>query len=174
MLDIIRGTVQRYGMLRQGDCVIAGLSGGADSVALLHALQVLSQEYGIALRAVHVNHCIRGGEADRDQHCCEQLCARIVAKEFLPNQRLMSVREVALAAGVNPNTVQRAFEQLEGQGVLRSERGSGWFVTEDIGCAQALYREMVQQKCRQFFLELQDLGMSPDAVKNLVKEWENE
>ncbi|MBE6754012.1 MAG: tRNA lysidine(34) synthetase TilS [Ruminococcaceae bacterium] len=77
MLDIIRGTVQRYGMLRQGDCVIAALSGGADSVALLHALQVLSQEYGIALRAVHVNHCIRGGEADRDQHCCEQLCARL-------------------------------------------------------------------------------------------------
>jgi DNA-binding transcriptional regulator YhcF (GntR family) len=105
---------------------------------------------------------------------CEQLCARIVAKEFLPGQRLLSVREVALAAGVNPNTVQRAFEQLETQGVLRSERGSGWFVTEDIGCAQALYQAMVEQKCRQFFLEMADLGMTPDAVKNLVKEWENE
>ena len=105
---------------------------------------------------------------------CEQLCARIVAKEFLPNQRLMSVRGVALEAGVNPNTVQRAFEQLEGQGVLRSERGSGWVVSEDIGCAQNLYQEMVRQKCQQFFLELQDLGMTPEEVKNLVKEWEHE
>lgn len=105
---------------------------------------------------------------------CEQLCARIVAKEFLPGQRLMSVREVALAAGVNPNTVQRAFEQLEGQGVLRSERGSGWYVTENVDCAQALYASMVQQKCRQFFSELADLGMTPEEVKKLVKEWENE
>ena len=103
---------------------------------------------------------------------CEQLCAQIMAKEFLPNQRLMSVREVALEAGVNPNTVQRAFEQLESQGVLRSERGSGWFVSENIDCAQALYREMVRQKCQQFFFELQDLGMTPEEVKNLVKEWE--
>ena len=105
---------------------------------------------------------------------CEQLCARIVAKEFLPGQRLMSVREVALEAGVNPNTVQRAFEQLESQGVLRSERGSGWFVTEDMGCARELYQTMVEQKCRQFFSDMGDLGMTPDAVKKFVEEWENE
>ena len=105
---------------------------------------------------------------------CEQLCARIVAQEFLPGQRLMSVREVALAAGVNPNTVQRAFEQLESQGVLRSERGSGWYVTEDIQCAQELYRAMITQKCRQFFSEMADLGMTPEKVKAFVKEWEYE
>ena len=104
---------------------------------------------------------------------CEQLCARIVAKEFLPDQRLMSVRELALETGVNPNTVQRAFEQLEQEGVLRSERGSGWYVSEDPSCAQTLYQSMVEQKFRQFFLEMQDLGMTPDAVKVLVKEWEN-
>jgi len=105
---------------------------------------------------------------------CEQLCARIVAKEFLPGQRLLSVREVALEAGVNPNTVQRAFQQLEAEGVLHSERGSGWFVAEDISCAQALFDAMVREKCCRFFAEMADLGMSPEAVKNLVKEWEHE
>ena len=104
---------------------------------------------------------------------CQQLCARIVAKEFLPGQRLMSVRELALETGVNPNTVQRAFEQLERQGVLRSERGSGWFITEDEACARAVYDDMVLEKCRQFFLEMADLGMTPEAIKNLVKEWEH-
>ena len=104
----------------------------------------------------------------------ELIAMRILSGEWLEGERIVSVRELAAEVGVNPNTVQRAFEQLEGQGVLRSERGSGWFVTEDIGCAQALYQAMVEQKCRQFFLEMADLGMTPDAVKNLVKEWENE
>ena len=102
------------------------------------------------------------------------LRARIVSGELAPGSLVPTVRQLAADAAVNPNTVQRAFEQLETQGVLRSERGSGWFVTEDIGCAQALYQAMVEQKCRQFFLEMADLGMTPDAVKNLVKEWENE
>ena len=62
---------------------------------------------------------------------CEQLCAHIAAGEFTPGQKLMSVREVALEAGVNPNTVQRAFTQLEQQGVLHSVRGAGWFISQD-------------------------------------------
>ena len=102
---------------------------------------------------------------------CEALCARIAAGEFTPGQRLMSVREVAVAAGVNPNTVQRAFEQLEQQGVLRSERGAGWFVGNELQAAEDLRKTMAEEKLSAFFTEMAGLGLSPDDIKNLVKEW---
>lgn len=103
---------------------------------------------------------------------CQQLCAHIAAGEFLPNQRLMSVREVAMAAGVNPNTVQRAFEQLEKQGILYSERGAGWFVADNTQGARELYRNMVREKVDAFFDEMKDIGISPENAKKLVEEWQ--
>ena len=102
----------------------------------------------------------------------EQLCARIAAGEFAPGQRLLSVRDVAVAAGVNPNTVQRAFEQLEHQGVLHSERGAGWFVGEDPKAAKDLRQQMAEEKLSDFFSEMAGLGLSPEDIKKLVKEWE--
>ena len=103
---------------------------------------------------------------------CEQLCARIAAGEFAPGQRIMSVRDVAVAAGVNPNTVQRAFEQLELQGVLRSERGAGWFVGDNLASAEELRRNMAQEKITAFFGEMAGLGLSAEDIKTLVKEWD--
>lgn len=103
---------------------------------------------------------------------CEQLCARIAKGEFAPDQRLMSVRDVAVAAGVNPNTVQRAFEQLETQGVLHSERGAGWFVGSNPEAAELLRQNMAREKVSGFFTEMAGLGLSPEDIKNIVKEWE--
>ncbi len=103
---------------------------------------------------------------------CEALCARIAAGEFAPGQRLLSVRDVAVAAGVNPNTVQRAFEQLELQGVLRSERGTGWFVGDNPEAAQTLRQNMAQEKLEAFFGEMTGLGLTPEDIKILVKEWD--
>lgn len=102
---------------------------------------------------------------------CEQLCAHIVSGEFQPGQRLMSVREVAVTAGVNPNTVQRAFEQLEAQGILHSVRGAGWFVAEDTTSAETMRSTLVQRKLSAFFSDMASLGLSADEVKNIVKEW---
>ena len=98
----------------------------------------------------------------------------VVAGTVADGDELPSRRVLSALLGVNPNTVQRAFQQLESEGVLHSERGSGWFVEEDISCAQALYDAMVREKCCRFFTEMADMGMTPEAVKNLVKEWEHE
>ena len=67
-------TVRDYRMLAPGDRVLCGLSGGADSVVLLHLLLSLKQEYSLRILAVHVHHGIRGAEADRDEAFCRQLC----------------------------------------------------------------------------------------------------
>jgi len=102
---------------------------------------------------------------------CQQLCAGIAAGELPPNTRLMSVRDVAVVAGVNPNTVQRAFEQLEQQGVLYSQRGTGWFVAPDTAPAEALHRALIQEKLNDFFADMAGLGLSTEKTKEFVKEW---
>lgn len=64
-------------MFKNASVVFTALSGGADSVALHLALNELSKEYGFVLKAVHINHMIRGAEADRDEEFCRQLCLRL-------------------------------------------------------------------------------------------------
>lgn len=63
-----------YSMIERGDAVVAALSGGADSVSLLHALKQLEGQLGITVSACHINHHIRGEESDRDMLFCEELC----------------------------------------------------------------------------------------------------
>ena len=73
----VRDTVLRYGMIPEGSRVIACLSGGADSVCLLRVLEILRVDLGFSLYAVHVNHCLRGEESDRDMYFCEELCRQL-------------------------------------------------------------------------------------------------
>lgn len=102
---------------------------------------------------------------------CEQLCAHIAAGKFTPGERLLSVREVAVAAGVNPNTVQRAFEQLEHNGVLYSVRGAGWFVSADIGAAMDMRRSLAETAVTEFFAKMAALGIEAEETKSIVKEY---
>lgn len=76
-LDNIRSALAEYKMIEKGDAVVAALSGGADSVSLLHALTELSGELGITVSACHVNHHLRGAESDADMHFCEEFCKRL-------------------------------------------------------------------------------------------------
>ncbi len=70
-------TIRHYNMLRTGDHVIVALSGGADSVALLHFLHTHADELGIFVSAAHFNHGIRGAEADADALFCEDFCKHL-------------------------------------------------------------------------------------------------
>ena len=77
MIEKVKLTIQKHNMLSAGDSVCVALSGGADSVALLLVLYELSTELDFSLTAVHVNHLLRGGESDRDEQFCRDLCARL-------------------------------------------------------------------------------------------------
>ena len=77
MLEKILRWVRENSLVSAGDTVICGLSGGADSVSLLLILRELSGTLGITVEALHVNHCIRGDESDRDETFCRELCERL-------------------------------------------------------------------------------------------------
>lgn len=74
MTGTVEQTVRRRGMLKNGDSVIVALSGGADSVSLLHCLFSLKEKYNLTLYAAHLNHMLRGEEAESDESFCKILC----------------------------------------------------------------------------------------------------
>ncbi len=77
MIDLILKASQTFGMFCEGDNVTVALSGGADSVALLHALVSLKDKLKINVNAAHLNHSIRGDEADRDEEFVKSLCKKL-------------------------------------------------------------------------------------------------
>lgn len=74
LLRTVRATIDKYGMLQSGDRTVVAVSGGPDSVALLHALLSLKQTYGIDIHAAHLEHGIRGDESAEDMRFVEDLC----------------------------------------------------------------------------------------------------
>lgn len=75
MVSKIKETIARYDMLKKDDVVIVAVSGGADSIALLHAMYSLKQELGISVTACHVNHNLRGEESKRDEQFVRDFCS---------------------------------------------------------------------------------------------------
>lgn len=76
MQERVRAYVEEYRMIEPGGKIVAGISGGPDSVCLLFLLKSLCREMGAALYAVHVHHGLRGEEADGDLDFVRELCAR--------------------------------------------------------------------------------------------------
>lgn len=76
MLNKLRAFLKERALLSPGDKVIAAVSGGADSVAMLFALYLLRDELGITLEAAHFNHHLRGAESDRDEAFVTDFCGR--------------------------------------------------------------------------------------------------
>ena len=69
--------IRKHGMIEKGDVVIAGVSGGADSVCLLFVLFALQEELGVRIKVCHVNHGLRGAGADADEAYVRRLCGEL-------------------------------------------------------------------------------------------------
>ncbi len=84
------------------------------------------------------------------------ICEKILMQEYKPEERILSVREMALQIEVNPNTVMRAYEQLQGQGIIENKRGIGYYV-----CGDA-YEKVMQIEREIFFKEVM-----PEVLKKM-------
>ena len=74
LLKTMRNTIAAHNMFEDGDRVVVGVSGGADSVALLRALRAVQSDFNLTVVVCHVNHKIRPGSAERDQEFVRKLC----------------------------------------------------------------------------------------------------
>ena len=99
---------------------------------------------------------------------------RIVVGEWAPGDRVAGVRELAVDLGVNPNTVQRALAELERQGLARSERTAGRFVTADEDRINALRSELAREAADDFVSRARGFGMQRDQARALIDErWDH-
>ncbi len=143
MLKKCLKTITEYNMLEKGDKVIVGLSGGADSCALLHILWTLKDEFSLDLTAVHINHGIRGDEADADEAFSREFCNKLGIK-FVSES--YDIPKIAKEKGIGSEEAGRfiryeAFERIGGENakiavahnlndraetvIMRLARGSG-------------------------------------------------
>lgn len=101
-IEDVYAVIRRERLIEKGDTVVSGLSGGADSVALLCVLYALSEKIGFKLKAAHLNHMIRGAEAERDERFAKELCEGL-GLEFHVRRRDIP----RLSAGKNAEEVGR-------------------------------------------------------------------
>lgn len=101
----------------------------------------------------------------------ERLKARILAGTYQSGGHLDSVRDLAAAAGVNPNTMQRALAQLEAEGLVRTERTSGRFVTEDIDLIEQLRASAARNIAADFLEKMRSIGYTTQQAAELLRSW---
>ena len=102
----------------------------------------------------------------------ERLKTKILAGTYPPGGHLDSVRDLAAAAGVNPNTMQRALAQLETEGLVRTERTAGRFVTEDTALIEQLRADTAQTLAADFLEKMRGIGYSPAQAGALLEHWD--
>ena len=109
-----------------------------------------------------------------DQPIYTQLVQRIkqaiVSGELQKGQRLPSVRDLATEAGVNPNTMQRALQELEREGMVFSQRTAGRFVTEDEKLIDGAKRAFAAEHIRVFLDGMSKLGYGREEIFSLLRE----
>ena len=101
-----------------------------------------------------------------------QIQQRIVSGALLPGERLPSGRDLAAEAGGNPNTMQRALQDLESRGLLQAQRTAGRTVTANDTVLQALRRKRAATLAREFLQQMHALGMTAAEVETLLRETE--
>lgn len=109
---------------------------------------------------------------DNDRPIYLQLMERIqrdiIAGVYQPGDKLPSVRDLALEAAVNPNTMQKALSELERSGLVYSQRTSGRFITEDTEMLTQMKKELATEHIQEFFQKMEQLGFSRAELLTVV------
>ncbi|ADQ45111.1 transcriptional regulator, GntR family [Caldicellulosiruptor kronotskyensis 2002] len=98
----------------------------------------------------------------------EYLKKQIVSGKIRPGEKLPSVREMAQRFNINPNTAQRVFQELEREGLAKTERGIGNFVTSDTKLIQDLKEKMAEKIIEDFILAMKEIGYDKEEILNLL------
>ncbi|NRG44621.1 GntR family transcriptional regulator [Bacillus sp. CRN 9] len=101
----------------------------------------------------------------------DRISQQIIRKELSPGDKLPSVRDMAVHAGVNPNTIQRTYQELERMEVVMSKRGQGTFVTQDEEILLMLKTNMQNEIFASFVSSLKELGLSNKEMINGLEKY---
>ena len=96
----------------------------------------------------------------------ERIQRKIVSGQYRPGEKLPSVRDLATVAAVNPNTMQKAFAELERSGLIVTQRTSGRTVTEDTKLIRNTREQLAVGHVRNFMNNMQELGYQKEEIKD--------
>ena len=94
---------------------------------------------------------------------------QIVSGKLIPGERIPSVRELALTYKVNPNTMQKALIELEENGLIKTERTNGKFVTEDENIINKTKNDYADNLTQNYLSEMISLGITKQEIKERIK-----
>lgn len=98
------------------------------------------------------------------QQLIDRITGDLIRGAIRPGEKLPSVREYAMEAGVNANTMQRVYKELEGMGITETKRGQGTFVTEDEERLHLLREEMKARLADDFLRDIEALGFTREEM----------
>ena len=103
-MNKVINTINENKMINEGDGIIVALSGGPDSMCLLHILHSLRKKYNLTIYAAHINHMLRGNESDMDERVCEEYCQGLGVEFF---SRSVDIEKMALEQGISTEMAGR-------------------------------------------------------------------
>ena len=99
----------------------------------------------------------------------ERIQTDIISGKYKLGDKLPSVRDLASEASVNPNTMQKAFSELERTGLVYTQRTAGRFITEDTELIDELKKDFAKEKITEFIDLMQKLGFSKEEILALIQ-----
>ena len=99
----------------------------------------------------------------------EYIKMNIIYGEYKPGEKLLSVREMAVLAKVNPNTMQRALQELEKDELVFSKRTSGRFITEDKNMIDELKASFAKKQIMDFYEKMKSIGLTKEEIIRYVQ-----
>ncbi|MGE6751934.1 GntR family transcriptional regulator [Rossellomorea sp. NPDC071047] len=101
----------------------------------------------------------------------DRIIREIVRKELSPGDKLPSVREMAVQSGVNPNTIQRTYSELERMDIVETRRGQGTFVTEKEEVLSVLNEKVQEEVIELFIKNMKELGLTKEQMIKRVERY---
>ena len=108
------------------------------------------------------------------QQIMEKILSAVLAGEFSPGEKIPSVRDLAVEARVNPNTVQHALQELEQTGLLVTRSTNGRHVTDDETILESMRNKRLRELTEEFMGKFATLGVPPSQVMQLLSDYEKE
>lgn len=100
----------------------------------------------------------------------ERITISVLSGEYRSGEQIPTVRQLALEAAVNPNTVQHAFTLLENNGIVISQGTSGRFVTQDSTIIEACRKKMTEEIVQNFIKKCKKLSVTKKEIISIIEE----
>ncbi|MBF2454887.1 GntR family transcriptional regulator [Listeria seeligeri] len=99
---------------------------------------------------------------------CDWMKKKMITGEWKADEKLPSVREMGVMLAVNPNTVSRAYQELERGGYIYAKRGMGSFVTPEKAVFEQLQNDLAEEIATRFLEETESIGLNPQTAIELL------